>query len=290
MIDFDRLKSHRFDPVFQTYTSRDTLLYALGLNIGADPMDEAALPYVAADPPLVVPTMPMTLARLGPWMKDPAFGIDYGRVVVGEVELTLFAPIPAAATVRAEHRILRVSDKGQGRGALVTIRRELFDAGSGTKLAAYEQLSFCRGDGGFAVDGRHDPPGAPVQWDVADRPPDREHQVVTAAHQALVYRLSGDMNPLHSDPQTAKRAGFDRPILHGLATVGMVGHVLAQQALADGEGEFRAIRGRLAAPVVPGETLNLQMWRTDEGVLFRLVKGDGREAISRGISKFHYMG
>lgn len=288
MIDFDRLKSHRFDPVFQTYTARDTMLYALGLNIGADPMDSVDLPFVTGDPPLVVPTMPMALARLGPWMKDPSVGIDYGRVVVGEIDLSLFAPIPAAATVRGEHRILRVTDKGEGRGALVTVLRELFDIASGEKLAAYEQLSFCRGDGGFAVDGRHDPPAAQVAWDVEDRPPDSEVQVRTAPHQALVYRLSGDMNPLHSDPETARRAGFERPILHGLATMGMAGHALARRVAAD--GALRGLSGRLAAPVIPGEVLTLQSWRADGGALFRLVKQDGREAVSRGRAKIHYVG
>lgn len=285
VIVFDTLKAHRFAPVFQSYTVRDTLLYALGLNIGADPTDPAALRFVADDPPEVVATMAMTLARLGPWMQEPAIGIDYRKVVVGEVSLTLHAPLKPEATVRGDHSVVRVTDKGPGRGALVTVRRELRDAASGQLLAEFEQVTFCRGDGGFAADGRHDAPEPAPAWSVDARSPEQTMALATTPQQPLIYRLSGDMNPLHSNPAVARQAGFERPILHGLATMGMVGHALSQVAAAAGTG-LRGLRGRLAAPVFPGESLQLDLWRQGSGLLFRAVNNAGREVVSLGRAEF----
>lgn len=280
MIDFDRLKARAFPPVVQSYTCRDTMLYALGLNIGADPLDAHGLRYVAVDPPLAEPMMAMTLARLGPWMREPDVGIDYRRIMVGEVALRLHAPLPPEGRVRGEHRVTRITDKGEGRGALVTVLRELRDDATGALLADYEQVTFCRGDGGFARDGRHDPPaGAPRRMQDGDRP-DLTLDLPTAPAQALIYRLSGDMNPLHSDPETARRAGFDRPILHGLATMGMAGHALARAM----GGPLRSICGRLSAPVFPGARLKLEGRRDGDGMVFRIVDDSGREVLSSGYS------
>lgn len=290
MISYALLKARRFAPVVQSYTARDCRLYALGLNLGVDPMDCDALRHVAADPPEVVTTMPMALARLGPWMNEPDAGIDYRRVVVGEVALRLHAPLAPQATVRGDHRVIRVTDKGAGRGALVTVLRTLTDATSGECLAEYEQVSFCRGDGGFALDGRHDPPEPLPPWQSDARPPDHVAALQTAPQQALIYRLSGDMNPLHSDPDVARQAGFPRPILHGLATMGMVGHALSRFGAADGCGVLRGLRGRLAAPVFPGKTLRLELWREGDALLFRAINCDGREVVARGVADFQQVG
>lgn len=289
MIDYDALKAHSFEPVYQTYTARDCMLFALGLNIGADPLDETALQYVAAQPPRPVVTMPMHLARLGGWMKDPAVGIDYTRIVVGEVSLRLHAPLPAEATVCGRHRVVRVTDKGEGRGALVTIQRELTDA-SGALLAEYEQVTFCRGDGGFAVDGRHDAPAPSVPWDTGGRPPDRVISLPTSPQQALIYRLSGDMNPLHSDPAVARKAGFDRPILHGLSVIGMAGHAL-RDGISPGDGaRLRSLRARFTSPVFPGDLLRLEAWNDAGRILFRLINFQGSEVIGRGVAGIQYVG
>jgi len=290
LIDYDGLKAHTFEPVYQTYTARDCMLYALGLNIGADPLDPAALQYVAVEPPRPVVTMPMNLARLGPWMKDPAVGIDYTRIMVGEVALRLHAPQPAEGTVCGQHRVTSVTDKGEGRGALVTVRRDLTDAASGQLLAEYEQVTFCRANGGFAVDGRHDPAPPAVAWDTADRPPDWVIPIPTTVQQALVYRLSGDMNPLHSDPAVARKAGFDRPILHGLSIVGMAGHALRNGA-GEGAGErLTSLRARFVAPVFPGDQLRLEAWREPARMLFRLANSEGKEVVGRGVAEFQHVG
>jgi acyl dehydratase len=287
VIVYDTLKSHRFEPVVQAYTTRDTRLYALGLNIGADPTDADALRYVAHEPPVAVATMPMNLARLGPWMRDPAVGIDYRKMVVGEVSLRLHAILPPEGTVRGEHRILRVTDKGPGRGALVSVLRELRDEATGTLLAEFEQVSFCRADGGFATDGRHDPPEEAEPMPMPDRAPDLVVALPTLPQQALIYRLSGDMNPLHSDPEVARQAGFDRPILHGLATMGMAGHALDRASGNLGAAALRSIRGRLSGPVLPGQVLRLDAWRDAAGLRFRVANETGREVVSHGRVEFH---
>lgn len=286
MIVFDALKAYKFEPVYQTYTKRDCMLFALGLNIAADPLDETALQYVAAEPPIPVVTMPMNLGRLGAWMKAPDAGIDYSRIMVGEVALRLHAPIPVEASVCGRHRVTRVTDKGAGRGALVTVHRELTDTASGQLIAEYEQVTFCRGDGGFAVDGRHDPSPPPAPWDTGDRAPDRVIALPTSPQQALVYRLSGDMNPLHSDPAVARKAGFARPILHGLSVIGMAGHALRQGVEATDGARLVSLCARFTAPVFPGDLLRLEAWREGEGALFRLVNSEGREVVARGRAQF----
>lgn len=278
MIDYDRLKARVFSPVFQEYSRRDTMIYGLGLNLGADPLDAHALRYVAVDPPEAEAMMAMTLARLGPWMREPDVGIDYRRTMVGEMTLRLHAPLPPEGHVRGDHRVIRITDKGEGRGALVTVLRELRDAGTGQLLAEFEQLTFCRGEGGFAKDGRHDPPPEVSDtnpWQTG-RPADFEIDLPTSPQQALIYRLSGDMNPLHSDPDAARRAGFDRPVLHGLATMGMAGHAVAR-ALGR---PLTVIRGRLSAPVFPGEHLRLEGLQVGA---FRIVNDEGRDVLSNGF-------
>ncbi len=293
MIDYDTLRNWRFDPVVQEYDARDCRLYALGLNLGADPLAEDDLRCVAADPPEVVCTMPMTLGRPGPWLRDPRAGVDYTRLVLGESRLRLHAPLPPAARIEARHRVLRVTDKGAGRGALVTLLREITDAGTGRLLAEYEQVNFCRADGGFARDGRHDPAPSGPDWARPERPEDAEIALPTAANQALIYRLSGDMNPLHSDPATARRAGFDRPILHGLATLGMAGHALDRASRAAGGPPLSMLAARLSAPVLPGTALRLHLWRRSagarDGVQFIVLDEAGRETVSRGTAEFQLM-
>ncbi len=287
MIDYDALRQKRFPPIVQSYTTRDTRLYALGLNIGANPLDPMALRFVADEPPQVVATMPMALARLGSWMREPEVGIDYRRMVVGEVALRLHASLPAKGRVRAAHRVVRVTDKGAGRGALVTVRRDLWDDVSGTLVAEFDQVSFCRGDGGFAVDGRHDPPESAPPWDPGELVPDLVLVLPTSPQQPLIYRLSGDMNELHSHPAVARQAGFERPILHGLATLGMAGHALDLAAAEFGSRTLGALRGRLTAPVMPGDTLRMDVWREAAGALFRVHDSQGREVIAMGRAEFH---
>lgn len=286
MIDYDALKAREFPAVTQSYTARDARIYALGLNLSHDPLDPVDLEYVAGDPPRVVQMMAMTLARPKPWIQDPSTGIDYRRMVLGEVSLTLHAPLAPEATLRGEHRITRITDKGEGRGALLTINRSIFDAQTDTLLAEFEQVNFCRANGGFATDGRHDPPRESRPWGGGERSPDTVVAMPTSPQQALIYRLSGDYNPLHSDPEAARKAGFERPILHGLSTLGMTGHALHKALGIPKKTSIREIHGRFSAPVVPGDGLQLEIWSEDDHAFFRVLRGDGTAVLTNGLVKF----
>lgn len=281
MIDYDRLKAHAFEPVIQRYDARDCMLYALGLNLGQDPLDLAELAYVAQTPPRPVVSMPMTLGRIGAWMRAPEVGIDYRRIMVGEVELRLHAPLSPQAEIISRHEVVSVTDKGEGRGALVGVNRRISDRASGMLFAEYHQLTFCRADGGFAKDGRHDILLASPVWSRPARPADLVRVLPTSPRQALIYRLSGDLNPLHSDPKAAQAAGFARPVLHGLATMGMAAHAL-ERAAADEGLRLSRIAARLSAPVLPGQVLTLHAWREGQEIRFEMQNGDGVIVLAQG--------
>ena len=261
MIDPQRLLAAKIPGVEQRYGWREAVLYALGLAIGLDPMDEADLPYVDETRLKVHPSMVNVLGYPGFWQRDPAFGIDWVKTVHGEHAIRIHRPLPSEGHVRGTSRIVDLVDKGKDRGALILVEREIRDLTRGELLATVNQTVFCRGDGGF---------GGPAMTSAAPPPiparaPDTAIELPTSAQTALVYRLSGDLNPLHSNPAAARAAGFERPILHGLATFGITCHGLMKR-LCDGEPTaLRAMSGRFSAPVFPGETLRVEIWREGEG-------------------------
>src|SRR5690606_34674588 len=157
------------------------------------------------------PTMPNILAYPGFWAREPDTGIDWKRLVHAEQEIALHAAIPASGRVVAQNRVTALWDKGPGKGALLQQRREIRDAATSTLLATVTQLSLLRGDGGFGPGGSDGAP--PPPHPIPERAPDAVCDLPTLPQAALIYRLSGDLNPLHADPQVARTAGFERPIL-----------------------------------------------------------------------------
>ncbi len=283
MIDPQRLLAEPLPVVEQTLTWRDCALYALGLGVGLDPLDDGDLRYLDETRLLVQPTMANVMGYPGFWMREPRFGIDAGRTVHGEHALRLHAPLPASGTVRGTSRITGLVDKGAGKGALVYVEREIVDVASGTLLATVQQTVFCRADGGFGGTAVARPAHV-----APDGPPDDAITLPTSPQAALVYRLSGDLNPLHSDPATARAAGFERPILHGLATFGVVGHGLVKRLCGGDPAALRAMGGRFSAPVFPGEALQIDLWRTGPGrAAFRAsVPARGAVVMSHGFAEF----
>lgn len=269
MIDFDQTKAWRSGPVRQTYTTRDTILYALGLGLGSDPMDPRQLRYVYEKDLVVLPTMAAVLASPGAWMRERTeLGIDFLKLVHGEQGVTIHQPLPVSGTVVGESRVTRIVDKGKG--AVMHVEKTLTDADSGALLATAEQVLFLRGDGGFSGGRGGDAP-APSLPAVPESAPDTLLEVPTRPEAALIYRLSGDTNPLHADPTVAAKAGFPKPILHGLATWGNAARALVQQFADHDPSRLRGIRARLTSPVYPGETLVVEAWRVAEGeVAFRV--------------------
>lgn len=274
-IDPDRLLALDIPKVRQAYDWRDCIVYALGLGFGQNPTDPNELAYVYEDGLRAFPTMANVLGYPGFWMRDLDTGIDWRRVVHGEQAMRLHRPLPPSATVVGKSRVVHIADKGPGKGALLYVERVITDADSREPVATLLQTAFCRGDGGFGGD------PAPLRQPhpVHERAPDRLVEVPTSPQMALVYRLSGDLNPLHADPEAARRAGFDRPILHGLATFGLAGRALVAEVCEHDETRLTAMEARFSAPVFPRETVTVDVWHETEGVAAFRARVAAREAV-----------
>lgn len=238
------------------YKERDTILYALGVGAGADD-----LPFVYEVGLKALPTMAVVLGYPGFWQKEPRYGIDWRRVLHGEQSIRLHAPLPVSGTIRSELTIDDIFDKGAERGAVLVSSRRLYDAHTGANLATVSQTSMLRGNGGFG--GLSE--GAPKPHALPPRAPDESVVLRSSPDQALIYRLSGDYNPLHADPAAATEAGFTRPILHGLCTFGVAGRAVLSRLCADDPSRLKRFDVRFSAPLYPGETLEVELWREGRG-------------------------
>lgn len=265
--DRQRLLDWKVPEVRQTYTERDTMLYALGLGVGADPMDAAQLRFVYDQALLALPMMSVMLGYPGLWMADPETGIDWKRMLHGEQGFTIEKPLPVAGTVIGRTRVLDVIDKGADKGAVVLTQREVVDADSDALLCRLTSTSMLRGNGGFG--GPSTP--LPAPHEIPQRAPDHTTEIRTSPRSALIYRLSGDYNPLHVDPVVARSAGFERPILHGLCTFGMSGVALLAACCGYDASRLRAMRARFTTPVYPGETLRTEIWIDGADISFRTL-------------------
>jgi acyl dehydratase len=264
-INYDKLMSLHIPDVVQPYTEKDAILYALGVGLGRDPMDEDELPFVYEKNLKVLPSFAAVLGWPGFWLRDLDTGVDWVKVVAGEQALVLHRPLAMRGTTIGRTRVTAIIDKGAGKGALVYSERALTDASSGERIATVTQTTFCRGDGGFGGPPRE----APAVHPLPARAPDLICDRPTRPEAALIYRLSGDPNPLHVDPAVAEAAGFPRPILHGLATFGIACHAILKCLGGHDPGRLKAISGRFSAPVFPGETIRTEMWRDGTTVSFR---------------------
>jgi acyl dehydratase len=283
-LDPEKLFALQFPEIRQTYTWRDSILYALGTGFGMDPVDERQLRFVVETKLKAVPTMANVLAYPGFWMRDLDTGIDWVKVVHGEQAMRLHHPLAPEGEVVGRTRIVDLVDKGPGKGALVYAERVITDAATGERLATLLQTVFCRGDGGFG--GTSEPARTPHS--IPDRASDLSIHMPTSPQMALIYRLSGDLNPLHADPAVAKEAGYERPILHGLATYGVIGHGL-MAALCDYEPErVLALEGRFSSPVFPGETITIEIWREEPGRAAFRARVAARDAVVFNNGRFEY--
>ena len=283
-IDYQRLKNWPFPEVEHDYRTKDTILYALGLGFGADPVDRDQLRFVYEEGLQALPTMATVLAYPGQFAKNPETGIDWKRVVHGEQSVIIHKPLPVAATVVGRTVIEEIVDKGAGKGALLYSRRDVRDKASGELLASLRSTSFLRGDGGF---GGPSGPTRPAHT-LPERAPDIVCDIATLPQAALIYRLSGDYNPLHADPEIGKAAGFPRPILHGLCTFGVAGHALLRTLCGYDPTRLTRMEARFSSPVFPGETVRTEIWRDGQGsVGFRCrVMARDVVVINNGLAEF----
>ncbi|WP_242128172.1 MaoC/PaaZ C-terminal domain-containing protein [Sphingobium sp. Sx8-8] len=259
-----------------SYTRRDTMLYALGVGAGRDPMGEADLPYVFEDNLRALPTMAVVLAYPGFWQMEPRYGIDWRRVLHAEQSCEFHTPLPVEGTVRGEFSVDAIVDKGAEKGALLRARRLIYDEADQRLLATVRQISFLRGDGGRGGGGTALIP-LPA---VPGRTPDKRIMFEVRHEQALVYRLSGDYNPLHASPAAARDAGFAKPLLHGLCTYGFAGRAVLAAACGNDPVRLKTLECRFTAPVHPGDNLDVLIWQeAAQDIAFQIIVPERQEVV-----------
>ena len=274
MIDAAAVRNYRFSDQIHRYTPRDAILYALGIGLGRNPVDPADLQFLDERAPSVLPTFAVTLCSPGMWIRDPALGVDFARLVHSAQEAEFLSPLPTAGEVTASAKVVSLSDRGAERGAELILERII--AGDGVTLCRLRQTLLLRGDGGFGGP----PPDRPLPPAIVGEP-DIRAACPISPRSALIYRLSGDWNPLHLDPETARAAGFDRPILQGLASYGMAG-VAVSRVLERDPSRVAHLACRFAGVVFPGDTLEFLVWRDGtNGAQFLGRVGD-RTVLSNG--------
>lgn len=264
-MDAEKLLNWRFADLEHSYTARDTMLYALGVGAGSDPLDEDDLKFVYEDGMKALPSMAVVLGYPGFWLKDADTGVDWTRLLHGEQGLALHRPIPPAGTVIGRTRITGLVDKGADKGALLFSERDVVEKATGDLIATLSSTTFLRGDGGFG--GPAGPVPAPHK--LPERAPDASLDLPTIPQAALIYRLSGDYNPLHADPKVARAAGFPKPILHGLCTYALACRAILRLACGNAPARLKSLKVRFSAPVFPGETIRTEIWREGDVVSFR---------------------
>lgn len=257
-------------------TDKDTLLYALSVGMGRDPLDMNELPYVYEGRGLkTVPSMAGVIQRI-PILSS---GLDMVKLLHGEQWLTIHNPVPPVGDFLCDSRVSGIYDKGPGKGAIVLMEAKVRTAAEGTPLFTATTVFFCRGDGGIGGPGGP----APRPHAIPDRAPDLTCVVDTRPDQALLYRLNLDRNPLHADPELAKRAGFDAPILHGMCGYGTVCRGLLKAVCDYDHTKIIGLDLRFTSPIYPGENIEIDIWRDGNIASFRCrVQGRGVVVMDNG--------
>jgi acyl dehydratase len=263
--DPQKILNWKFPEIEHTYSERDTMLYALGLGCGSDPAEVGDLKYVYEGGLVALPTMAVVLAYPGNWLESKQSTADYSKVLHGEQYLTIHRPIPAAGSVVGRGRVKDLLDKGREKGAVLYVERQILDKADGQPIATMTSAAMLRGDGGFG--GKPGP--QPPPHVLPDGPARLSLDIKVAPNAALIYRLSGDRNPLHADPAAAAKGGFKMPILHGLCTYGVAGRAIIKGCCGDDPRRLKGLQVRFSSPVFPGETIRTEMWPEGTRVAFR---------------------
>jgi acyl dehydratase len=265
------------DPVKRSWNSKDTLLYAVGVGAGTSEL-AFTTENTKDTPQQVLPTFAVIIGGGGaPFNKIGTF--NPAMLVHGEQGIELYDAIPPEGEIESTGRISGIYDKGKG--ALVEMESESVLVSTGKPLLKTRMSAFIRGEGGFGGDR-----GTAAAFEVPGRKADHEVTYVTREDQALTYRLSGDRNPLHSDPSFAQMGGFDRPILHGLCTYGFTGRALLHSVCGGDPKRFKKMDGRFSKPVMPGDTLTISMWVDGNECKFQTRNQDGDVVLDQGTLTF----
>ncbi len=264
-LNYKNILDWPFEDVIQHYTERDSIIYALSLGLGFNPTDPGELQFVVEKGLQTFPTMAVVMGHPGSWMTNPDTGIDFVKVLHGEQHLQIHKPLPTEGSVIGRTRVSEVVDKGADKGALIITERKLYEEISGDLLNTQTSVVFARGNGGFGGPVT----SGPTPHALPDREPDAVVNIPTSTQAALLYRLNGDYNPLHADPIIAEKAGFDTPILHGLASYGMAARAVLKAFDIDDASRLESFGLRFSAPVYPGETIRTDLWKDGHNVSFR---------------------
>ncbi len=271
----EKVIRYSFPDTEVSYQEREVILYALGVNVGLDPMNERELKYLYEEGLQALPSYSMVLGHPGFWLRDPALEVDWVKLLHAEQFLSISRPLSANGTVLVSHNVLGIKDKGEGRGAIVYYEKLLRDAETKEELCRVTTGVFCRGDGGCGDYGEAPVPLAAMP----EQTPDMSISKKTDPRSAMIYRLSGDYNPLHIMPDIARQAGYERPILHGLCSMGVVGLILQETVGKSSPELFGGYACRFSKPVFPGDTLRVDIWVDDMEGRFRVVAEDRNEVV-----------
>jgi acyl dehydratase len=278
-----------FKPRTFSYTDKDVMLYALGVGFGEDPMNETELPFVYERNLKVVPTAASVLTSTDgahggePLPTPPGHRRSEPNLVMlvhGEQKMEFHRPLPPSGTFTVESRTIGAFDKGKDKGA-VLLSRSIWRDSAGVEVVTVTNSAFCRGDGGFGgpSEGQPEPHPTPA------RAPDLSVDFQTRPGQALLYRLNGDRNPLHADPEFAGRAGFPQPILHGLCTYGVTCRAVLQEITGFDPEPILSHQVRFSSPVFPGDVVTVDLWKDGREIAFEArVKARNVTVIKNGLT------
>ena len=273
-LDYESLMATSIVDMPFSYRDTETMLYALSIGFGRDPLDANELPYVCETRGLIK-TVPSLATVLIPDMFPPDLGWDYSQVLHAEQRLQLFRPLPQAAELVIDKRIVDVFDRGPKLGAMVSFEAEARLAQDDTVLFTLSNTIIARGDGGFGGSNGKGP--APHR--VPRREADLSCDLGTRRDQALLYRLTGDRNPLHADPRSAAAVGFEMPILHGLCTYGIACHAILKTICDYDHTLITGLDARFSSPVLPGDTIRTDMWQDGNVVSFQCTATERDQVV-----------
>ena len=278
-INYDEIMSLKSENIEISYTDKDSILYGLGVGLGNDPMDIDELKYVYENGQIALPSMATNFQYHSSLLMSAK--LNFVMVVHGEQKLSIINPIPVSGDFLADMKVLNCFDKGASKGAIIDVETTVKLKSDGTEICKLISTTFARGDGGF--DGPESPPQEIFE---PEGSPDIVDEITTKPDQALIFRLSGDYNPLHSDPNFAKAAGFPKPILHGLCTYGVACRSIVKTACDNDVKKLKSFNCRFSSPVFPGETIVTEMWKNGNDVNFQSkVKERDKIILKNGVSE-----
>ena len=278
-INYDEIMSLKSENIEISYTDKDSILYGLGVGLGNDPMDIDELKYVYENGQIALPSMATNFQYHSSLLMSAK--LNFVMVVHGEQKLSIINPIPVSGDFLADMKVLNCFDKGVSKGAIIDVETTVKLKSDGTEICKLISTTFARGDGGF--DGPESPPQEIFE---PEGSPDLVDEITTKPDQALIFRLSGDYNPLHSDPNFAKAAGFPKPILHGLCTYGVACRSILKTACDNDVKKLKSFNCRFSSPVFPGETIVTEMWKNGNDINFQSkVKERDKIILKNGVSE-----